>query len=412
MTPPHSAHAERHDGGAPAPGAPGAPDDMALATRVADGDRDALAEIFRRYRRFVHAVAWKVTFDEDDALDVTQAVFLGLMRKIGGYSGRGEFRSWLAAVTTREALDLLRRGHRRETAVEPERLARILEARSRGAGLSGAADPREAIERSQRLARVEAAMGELSAQQRAVLALHVSHDLAPREIGARLGIPPKQVSGQIRRSIVKLRASLLGIEAATDSRADASGARRALRAVAAGSAGSLDGTGRVASPVGGVAPPYHAPGGIRPGGDARIASSARDAEGGSSMARTVEAMSDVLDYVLGETTGAARAAFERELARDPDRTALVAGFRRALADAREWNELAEAPGAARLEVATPDGLEAIPRGRPLAERIAAARPRRRRARVDWRRLERILRWALTVALAAILVGAAWIGLHR
>lgn len=182
-------------------------DDSTLVGATLKGDKEAFAQLFRRYRRYVYTIAYKITMHEDDALDVTQNVFLTLAEKLGAYKGRGTFRAWLAAVTANQALSFQRRADRkRETAVEPH----IMEELHSVAAHEHGNNPQLALEMEERLRLVDEAMGALAPQQRAILTLRLKEDMRPAEIAERLGIPGRQVRSQLHRAINKIRAVLQG----------------------------------------------------------------------------------------------------------------------------------------------------------------------------------------------------------
>lgn len=179
------------------------PDDE-LAAAAAAGDRGSLAALVRRYRSYVHTIAWKITLNEEDAKDVTQSVFVRLVERIGSYDPERPFRPWLAVIAARIAVDHTGRGTRREHPLPPDEMERVLERREDAGGRPDER-LREGMDREVRLAMVQEAMAALQPQQRAILALALSEDLKPAEIAERLGIPPRQVSTQLSRAVFKLR---------------------------------------------------------------------------------------------------------------------------------------------------------------------------------------------------------------
>lgn len=77
---------------------------------VSAGRRDALATLYERYAQDVYAVSLRLTGSRPDAWDVTHDVFVGLPEALRtSYEERGRFRSWLLKLTTRTALQKLRR---------------------------------------------------------------------------------------------------------------------------------------------------------------------------------------------------------------------------------------------------------------------------------------------------------------
>ena len=178
-------------------------EDKKMAAAAARGDREAFTALIERYRRYMYSVAYRIALNEDDALDITQNVLLRLVSKIGQYNGRGAFRSWLATITSNEAMSFLRRAVRkRERAFDPV----DLDAVAASEGLSSKIhSPRRAADLEQERELVEKAMSGLSTQQRAIFALRFREEMPPREISERLGLPPGQVRSQLHRAIARLR---------------------------------------------------------------------------------------------------------------------------------------------------------------------------------------------------------------
>lgn len=179
-------------------------EDNQLAAEAAQGDGRAMSALVERYRAYIYTIAYKIALHEDNALDITQNVFVRLMEKIGGFNGSGPFRAWLAAVTVNEAMTYLRRSGRRETAMAPEDLDRLMDERPP----DSAGQMREALNTADRKQLVECAMADLSPQQRAIFTLRFREDLGPNEIAGRLDLAPGHVRTQLHRAIARIREKL------------------------------------------------------------------------------------------------------------------------------------------------------------------------------------------------------------
>lgn len=83
----------------------GCPSDEELITRVAEGERDSLASLFRRYADVVRRVAYRVLRDASEADDLVQEVFLLIYRKCGSFDGaKGPARQWILQMTYHRAI--------------------------------------------------------------------------------------------------------------------------------------------------------------------------------------------------------------------------------------------------------------------------------------------------------------------
>src|SRR5438105_5686842 len=98
---------------ASAPCLPAASDKCLLA-RLAKGEREALEELFGRYRGLAYRVAIRLLGNEADALDAVQDGFVKALTHIQSFQGRSSFKTWLLRVVSNAALDLGRQRGRRE----------------------------------------------------------------------------------------------------------------------------------------------------------------------------------------------------------------------------------------------------------------------------------------------------------
>src|SRR5438445_7334138 len=91
-----------------------APSDEELLGRHAAGERQALEELFQRYRQPAYRVAYRLLGNEADALDAVQEGFVKALTHLNGFQGRSSFKTWLMRVVSNAALDLGRQRGRRE----------------------------------------------------------------------------------------------------------------------------------------------------------------------------------------------------------------------------------------------------------------------------------------------------------
>ena len=80
--------------------------DRLLLEQIREGDKEALAILFRRHARAVRNVAYRILRNEAEADDLVQEVFLFLFRKAALFdASQGAARSWIFQVTYHRAFD-------------------------------------------------------------------------------------------------------------------------------------------------------------------------------------------------------------------------------------------------------------------------------------------------------------------
>src|SRR5215472_17210428 len=154
--------------------------DEQLLNRYQAGERQALEELFRRYRQPAYRVAFRLLGNEADALDAVQDGFVKVLTKLNNFQGRSSFKTWLLRVVSNAALDLGRQRGRREAL----RLD-VFDAANPAAALV-AAD--KGLERADLRRALNDALRTLSEAQRQTFVLYADAELSYREVADTLGI--------------------------------------------------------------------------------------------------------------------------------------------------------------------------------------------------------------------------------
>lgn len=173
-----------------------------LVGRARAGDREALEQIFNTYRHQVFSLTYRMTGSASDAEDLTQEVFLQVMRKIGSFEGRSSFSTWLYRVTVNRSRDYLR-GRKRH----PELLSQDgeqAEPRDDLFPVAVAPSPEGQAMASAARRLVQEALCDLPISLRAPLVLHELEGLEYREVARMLRLPVGTVKSRIFRGRVKL----------------------------------------------------------------------------------------------------------------------------------------------------------------------------------------------------------------
>ncbi len=80
--------------------------DEVLMEGLCAGEKEALAQLFRRYARVVRTVAFRILRDGAEADDLLQELFLFINRKCAKFDGsKGSARSWIVQMTYHLAID-------------------------------------------------------------------------------------------------------------------------------------------------------------------------------------------------------------------------------------------------------------------------------------------------------------------
>jgi RNA polymerase sigma-70 factor (ECF subfamily) len=168
--------------------------DEALVALVARGDHVALAELYDRYGRVAHNLAYRVLRDAALAEDAVQDAFLAVWRTAGRFlPERSKASTWILTLTHRRAVDIVRREQRRRAEPLDDK------AETAAGGADEAAWLR--LERE----RVQTALRRLPDQQREALELAYYGGFTQSELAERLGQPLGTIKSRMFSGLARLR---------------------------------------------------------------------------------------------------------------------------------------------------------------------------------------------------------------
>jgi RNA polymerase sigma-70 factor (ECF subfamily) len=170
--------------------------DYALARAVAAGAMSALGDLYERHNRRVYAVCLNMTHNSAEAEDLTQEVFVHLVRKIGSFRGESQFTTWLHRLTVNLVLmHFRRRAARRDQT--PEALESVRKKLSADSQPSGA-------RLADRIA-LDSAVAQLPAGCRSVFVLFDLVGYKHHEIAKLLGVSVGTSKSQLHKARFRIR---------------------------------------------------------------------------------------------------------------------------------------------------------------------------------------------------------------
>ena len=177
------------------------PDDAAAVLRARDGDEDAFRLLVHRHSRGLYRLAWRLTGQQADAEDVVQETFIRAFRQLDRFEARSNFATWLYRIAYNCAIDHLRLRPRHEAAGPLDALE------GRAAGPRGpAAD--DIVYASEIGGRVQAALGALTADERAAFVLRHYEGCSIAEICGAMGLNASAAKHAVFRAVKKMRVAL------------------------------------------------------------------------------------------------------------------------------------------------------------------------------------------------------------
>ncbi len=176
-------------------------DEGELIREAARGGRAAFEALVRLKRERVVRIANRVTGNWEDALDVSQAVFLRLWDRLSDFDERRTFDTWLYRITVNAAIDHLRAKQARPDARQlPEDGPEPVATQERA--------PDEVID-LERLRAAFASLAErLAPQQRIAFVLREIEGMETAEVARIMNVAPSTVRNHLLQARRQLRAGL------------------------------------------------------------------------------------------------------------------------------------------------------------------------------------------------------------
>lgn len=180
-------------------------EDRELALALKRGETKAFEELVRRHQGRVYAVAYRLTGNREDALDVAQDSLIKAYQRIDAWQPTGSFLPWLLRLTTNQAIDFLRRRKRQRH----EQLDETFIRESEHAPIEPSImDTGQRVRAQEIDERIREALVVLSESQRTVFVLRHFEGLQLTEIAAELGCTVGSVKVHLFRALKKLQKEL------------------------------------------------------------------------------------------------------------------------------------------------------------------------------------------------------------
>ena len=162
-----------------------ASDEELVALVVATRDNDAFGELVRRHQGLIRGMMARMSRNTALAEDLAQDAFIRAFQKIGSFTGKGSFKSWLCSIAYNEFLERFK----------------------------GDADESEAPRDMGSVVDLDRALATLKEDERTAIVLCFSCGMSHSEAAEATGMPLGTVKSHVNRGREKLKAYFESAEA-------------------------------------------------------------------------------------------------------------------------------------------------------------------------------------------------------
>ncbi|CAN5844398.1 RNA polymerase sigma factor RpoE [soil metagenome] len=178
-----------------------------LVQRCAARDEDACADLVAEHQRMVYQLSLNLLGDHNEALDLSQEVFLRVFRTIHTFRGHAALRTWIYRIVINQARNRQRWWRRRHRAQQVS-LDQHIHDHGDLAESSNGGSPDRVLGQKQLADRIRVALEGLPFDQKTAIVLREVDGLSYEEIGFTLNVAVGTVKSRLARAREALRAQL------------------------------------------------------------------------------------------------------------------------------------------------------------------------------------------------------------
>ena len=176
-------------------------DDVQLIRSILSGDDEAFSALVHKYKKGVHALAWRKIGDFHHAEEITQDTFLQVYKKLPTLKNPNQFAGWLYVIANRLCLNWMRKKKPAMQSLEGTS-AEDTERFSYNHYVSAERETEASEHRSEIVKKLLARLPE---SERTVMTLYYLSEMPAKEIGKFLGVSVKTVHSRLHRARKRLQ---------------------------------------------------------------------------------------------------------------------------------------------------------------------------------------------------------------
>lgn len=182
--------------------------DEMIIKAVVNGEVELFSLLIERYQDRVYSTTYRMLGNREDALDISQEVFLKVYKKLSSFNYNSAFSTWLFKITANKCRDLLRH---RKTKINKNKVS-LEQSQENGFQFEDDDNPEKSYLEKEAEKNIIQLINNLKTEFKEVIVLRDIEDFSYREISEILSIQPGTVKSRISRArkylkdnIIKLR---------------------------------------------------------------------------------------------------------------------------------------------------------------------------------------------------------------
>ena len=164
--------------------------------RLQKGDERALEVLIKHYQKRVYSLVLNMVKNEDDAIELTQDVFIKIYEKANSFQFNAKFSTWLFSVAYNTTISFLRKKQIKWEEINEDRVDYVSDSYEMTSGL---------LQSEERNKYIKEALSKMGEQQKILMQLFYLEELSMKEIEEVTGIK----INSIKIGLMRARQNLL-----------------------------------------------------------------------------------------------------------------------------------------------------------------------------------------------------------
>lgn len=178
--------------------------DLSIFREYEKNNRRGLELVYERYKKYVYSIAYHYSGNREDALDITQEVFMSVFKAFGSFKEQYSILPWIKKITVNKCLNFLRSRKEsislNETTEGGDELQNIISSNEYTEASIFCKDTKKALEE---------AISKLPDKQRIAVLLRHMKQMKYEEIAGTMKVPPGTVKTLIHNGRAAIKDNLM-----------------------------------------------------------------------------------------------------------------------------------------------------------------------------------------------------------
>ena len=179
-----------------------------IIKKLQQGDERAFRVMVEKYQKLVVNACYKMVFNQEDAKDIAQEVFIEVFHSIHKFRGESKFSTWLYRISINRSLNFIRdnKNQKKTQAIEQDNFGRQAKKEADLGVYGDEAD--KAVESQERQKMLHKTISSLPESQRVAFTLNKYEDLSYQQIAEVMETSVSAVESLIHRAKKNLQKKL------------------------------------------------------------------------------------------------------------------------------------------------------------------------------------------------------------